>query len=53
MCSLKFLFVFNLKLNQYNQYYQSGQSHAGDGANQLDCLTVVDVTVSHSELFSF
>lgn len=33
--------------------YQSGQSHAGDGADQLDRLTIVDVTVSHSELFSF
>lgn len=33
--------------------YQSGQGHAGDGADQFDRLAVVDVTVSHSELFSF
>ncbi len=34
-------------------FYQSGQGHAGDRANQLNRLAVVDVTVSHSELFSF
>lgn len=33
--------------------YQSWQSHPRHGANQLHCLAVVDVTVSHSELFSF
>lgn len=32
--------------------YQSGQRHAGDRADQLDSLAVVDVTVPHSELLS-
>lgn len=33
--------------------YQSGQGHSRDRADQFDCLTIVDVTVSHSELLSF
>lgn len=32
--------------------YQSGQRHARNGADQLDRLAVVDVTVPHSELLS-
>ena len=33
--------------------HQSWQCHASDGADQFDCGPVVDVTVTHCELFRF
>lgn len=33
--------------------YQSGQGHSCDRADQFDCLAIVDVAISHSELLSF
>lgn len=37
---------------EQRETHQPWQGHASDGANQLHCLAIVDVTVPHSELLT-
>ena len=41
-----------IELTSYLSNYQPRQSHAGDGANQLDCGAIVNVAIPHFELFT-